>query len=170
MLCWSTFLNSVKIGKKDPFAKEAEVKKIASILKLTGFADTGIDKYVFVSFQKNNGTITEGSVGGVSTNLLPTYLNTRHTHVEIHPSLLLGVMGNQIVFPENNQLPRDLFSCGQSKQGVSLFNSNQFDVISGVSTGGLYFLSETLCLQGDLNQDNDVNVQDILILLSSILG
>ena len=33
-------------------------------------------------------------------------------------------MGNQIVFPENNQLPRDLFSCGQSKQGVSLYNSN----------------------------------------------
>ena len=47
-----------------------------------------------------------------------------HTHLEIHPSLLLGVMGNQIVFPENNQLPRDLFSCGQSKQGVSLYHSN----------------------------------------------
>ena len=67
----SEVLNSVKIGKKDPFAKEAEVKKLASILKLTGFADTGINKYVFVSFKKNNGTITEGSVGGVSTNLLP---------------------------------------------------------------------------------------------------
>ncbi len=67
----SEVLNSVKIGKKDPFAKEAEVKKLSSILKLTGFVDTGIDKYVFVSFQKNNGTITEGSVGGVSTNLLP---------------------------------------------------------------------------------------------------
>jgi DNA-directed RNA polymerase II subunit RPB2 len=46
------------------------------------------------------------------------------THLEIHPSLLLGVMGNQIVFPENNQLPRNLFSCGQSKQAVSLYNSN----------------------------------------------
>ena len=33
-------------------------------------------------------------------------------------------MGNQIVFPENNQLPRDLFSCGQSKQAISLYNSN----------------------------------------------
>jgi DNA-directed RNA polymerase II subunit RPB2 len=46
------------------------------------------------------------------------------THLEIHPSLMLGVMGNQIVFPEHNQLPRDLFSCGQSKQGVSLYHSN----------------------------------------------
>ena len=46
------------------------------------------------------------------------------THMEIHPSLIFGVMGNQIVFPENNQLPRDLFSCGQSKQAVSLYHSN----------------------------------------------
>ena len=51
-------------------------------------------------------------------------LNTQHTHIEIHPSLALGIMGNQIVFPENNQLPRDLFSCGQSKQAVSVYHSN----------------------------------------------
>ena len=48
----------------------------------------------------------------------------KYTHLEIHPSLILGVMGNQIIFPENNQLPRDLFSCGQSKQAVSLYHSN----------------------------------------------
>jgi DNA-directed RNA polymerase II subunit RPB2 len=48
----------------------------------------------------------------------------RYTHLEIHPSLMLGVMGNQIVFPENNQLPRDLFACGQMKQAVSLYHSN----------------------------------------------
>lgn len=50
--------------------------------------------------------------------------NDNYTHLEIHPSLILGVMGNQIVFPENNQLPRDLFSCGQSKQGISVYHSN----------------------------------------------
>ena len=47
-----------------------------------------------------------------------------YTHIEIHPSLLLGIMGNQVVFPENNQLPRDLFACGQMKQAVSLYHSN----------------------------------------------
>jgi len=47
-----------------------------------------------------------------------------YTHHEIHPSFLLGVMGNQITYPENNQLPRDLFSCGQSKQAVSLYHTN----------------------------------------------
>lgn len=48
----------------------------------------------------------------------------KYTHHEIHPSFLLGVMGNQITYPENNQLPRDLFSCGQSKQAVSMYHSN----------------------------------------------
>jgi DNA-directed RNA polymerase II subunit RPB2 len=55
--------------------------------------------------------------------------NKPYTHVEIHPSLILGVMGNQIVFPENNQLPRDLFFCGQAKQAVSLYHSNFFSRI-----------------------------------------
>jgi DNA-directed RNA polymerase beta subunit len=49
---------------------------------------------------------------------------TLYTHMEIHPSLILGVLGNQVVFPENNQLPRDLFACGQSKQAISLYHSN----------------------------------------------
>ena len=51
-------------------------------------------------------------------------LQKLHTHIEIHPSMILGIMGNQVIFPENNQLPRDLFSCGQSKQAVSLYHSN----------------------------------------------
>ena len=50
--------------------------------------------------------------------------NKKYTHMEIHPSLIFGVMGNQVVFPENNQLPRDLFACGQMRQAVSLYHSN----------------------------------------------
>jgi DNA-directed RNA polymerase beta subunit len=49
---------------------------------------------------------------------------TRHTHVEIHSSLLLGFMGNQIIFPEHSPLPRNSFSCGQSKQAVSMYHTN----------------------------------------------
>ena len=52
------------------------------------------------------------------------YTIKRVTHCEIHPSLILGLMANQIIYPENNPYPRDAFSCGQSKQGVSLYNSN----------------------------------------------
>lgn len=47
-----------------------------------------------------------------------------YTHMEIDPSLMLGVMGNQIIYPENNPFARNSFSCGQSKQAVSLYHSN----------------------------------------------
>ena len=53
--------------------------------------------------------------------------------------------------------------------GGNLFNSNHFNIISGVSTGGLYFLSEKLCNQGDLNQDEIINILDMLILVDLVL-
>ena len=52
------------------------------------------------------------------------YVKNQVTHAEIHHSLLLSIMANQVIFPENNQFPRDLFSCGQSKQAASLYSSN----------------------------------------------
>jgi DNA-directed RNA polymerase II subunit RPB2 len=48
----------------------------------------------------------------------------QYTHLEIHPSLILGVLGNSIIFPEQNPSTRNAFSCGQSKQAVSLYHSN----------------------------------------------
>jgi DNA-directed RNA polymerase II subunit RPB2 len=50
--------------------------------------------------------------------------NRFYTHVEIEPSLMFGIMGNQIIFPEFNPFPRDVFSCGQSRQAVSMYHSN----------------------------------------------
>ena len=48
----------------------------------------------------------------------------QYTHVEIHPSLVMGVMGNQICFPENNPVARNVFGCGQAKQAASIYHSN----------------------------------------------
>ena len=47
-----------------------------------------------------------------------------YTHCEIHPSMMFGVMGHQVILPEHNQLPRNLFGCGQAKQAASLYHSN----------------------------------------------
>jgi len=65
---------------------------------------------------------TNSSLIGFDPN--EDFTKTLHTHVEIHGSSLLGFMGNQIIFPEHNQLPRNAFSCGQSKQAVSLYHTN----------------------------------------------
>ncbi|MFY7729900.1 MAG: hypothetical protein ACOVRN_10310 [Flavobacterium sp.] len=50
--------------------------------------------------------------------------NKYYTHMEIDPSLILGVMTNLAIFPENNPVVRNSFSCGQSKQAVSVYHSN----------------------------------------------
>jgi len=47
-----------------------------------------------------------------------------YTNMEIDPSLILGIMGNMIIYPENNPVTRNSFSCGQSKQAVSVYHSN----------------------------------------------
>jgi DNA-directed RNA polymerase II subunit RPB2 len=50
--------------------------------------------------------------------------NNPYTHLEIHPSLTFGMMCNLIPFPHNNPATRNSFSCGQSKQAVSLYHTN----------------------------------------------
>ena len=54
---------------------------------------------------KKGGIIDYLDTSETETSLIATYSEqiTKFTsHCEIHPSLLLGVMGNQIVFPENS--------------------------------------------------------------------
>ena len=67
---------------------------------------------------------TEGIVLAHSNDVRDDFKKKRITHREIHPSLLLSLMANQTIFPENNPYPRNAFSCGQAKQGVSLYHSN----------------------------------------------
>ena len=48
----------------------------------------------------------------------------KYTHQEIHESLIFGMMCNMINYLENNPGTRNSFSCGQSKQAVSLYHTN----------------------------------------------
>ena len=84
------------------------------------------------SLKSKQGIIDYIDTAESETSLIATSLNNivnNTTNLEIHSSLILGIMGNQVVFPENNQLPRNLFSCGQSKQAVSLYHSNFYNRI-----------------------------------------
>jgi DNA-directed RNA polymerase beta subunit len=79
----------------------------------------------------NNGSIVEfidtmegeGMLLGHSGKNIESF-DKNVTHMEIHPSLILGIMANQIIFPEHNPYPRNAFACSQAKQGVSVFHSN----------------------------------------------
>jgi DNA-directed RNA polymerase II subunit RPB2 len=47
----------------------------------------------------------------------------RHSHCEIHSSLMLSAVSLNIPFPEHSQYPRNAFSCQQTKQAVGVYSS-----------------------------------------------
>ena len=64
--------SKIKYGKKNPFSEsEFKLNKLNSSLELTGILNTKINKYALVSYLDKEGTITEDSIGGKNTNLLP---------------------------------------------------------------------------------------------------
>jgi hypothetical protein len=68
----SEVLSAVKFGKQDPFSEgEIESPKLNSNFKLKGLLKTNLNNYVFVSYLGKEGTITETSIGGLNTDLLP---------------------------------------------------------------------------------------------------
>lgn len=51
-------------------------------------------------------------------------LTNQHTHIEIHPSTMMGLMVSLIPFANHNQSPRNQLSCSQSKQGIGYYATN----------------------------------------------
>ena len=47
----------------------------------------------------------------------------KHSHCEIHPSLILSAVSLNIPFPDHSQYPRNVFSCQQTKQAVGVYSS-----------------------------------------------
>ena len=95
-----------------------------------------------------------------------------YTHQEIHPSLILGVMGNQIVFPENNQLPRDLFACGQAKQAISLYHTNfpnRFDKSGLVLNNGQIPLVKSRYLEYINNEEHPCG-ENVIVAIMALNG
>jgi len=102
-----------------------------NILYDTNFLYPGYDSLekLFNMFEDNKGIIdyidsSEEESALIAMNHEQVKDNKYYTHTEIDPSLMFGVMGNSIIYPEANQLPRNVFSCGQSRQAVSVYHSN----------------------------------------------
>jgi DNA-directed RNA polymerase II subunit RPB2 len=105
----------------------------------------------------------------IATNKDDLKKNRFYTHVEISPSLILGVMGNQIIYPENNPLPRNSFSCGQSKQAVSVYHSNfqsRIDKMGVVLNSGQIPLLKSKYLEYINNEEMPYGVNAIVAIMS----
>ena len=95
--------------------------------------------------------------------------NSYYTNIEIDSSLILGVMGNLIIYPENNPYPRDAFSCGQSKQAVSVYHSNyqmRIDKMGVVLNYGQVPLVKSRYLEYINNESQPYGVNTIVAIMS----
>jgi len=111
---------------------------------------------------------TENTMIAVNYDDLKNKTLMKYTHCEIHESLLLGVMCNQTAFPENNPLPRDLFSSGQSKQACSMYHTNyqvRMDKTAVVLNYGQRPLIKSQYLKHINNEENPYGVNAIVAIM-----
>jgi len=95
--------------------------------------------------------------------------NNYYTHMEIDPSFILGVMGNQIIYPEHNPVTRNSFSCGQSKQAVSVYHSNyqmRIDKMGVILNYGQTPLIKSRYLEYINNEEQPYGINAIVAIMS----
>jgi len=95
--------------------------------------------------------------------------NNYYTHMEIDPSFILGVMGNQIIYPEHNPVVRNSFSCGQSKQAVSVYHSNyqmRIDKMGVILNYGQTPLIKSRYLEYINNEEQPYGINAIVAIMS----
>jgi DNA-directed RNA polymerase II subunit RPB2 len=91
-----------------------------------------------------------------------------YTHLEIDSSFILGVMGNLIIYPENNPVTRNAFSCGQSKQAVSVYHSNyqmRIDKMGVILNYGQIPLIKSRYLEYINNEEQPYGVNAIVAIM-----
>ena len=134
----------------------------------------GENKAVINDLQKNKSIVdyvdtSEEETALIAINPDDLKKSKYYTHMEIDPSLILGVMGNQIIYPENNPFPRDSFSCGQSKQAVSVYHSNyqmRIDKMGVVLNYGQIPLIKSRYMEYINNEEQPYGVNAIVAIMS----
>jgi DNA-directed RNA polymerase II subunit RPB2 len=87
-------------------ASDEELEKTAGVIE-------------FIDTEEANTSLIAMNQGELTNNK-----NSKFTHCEIHPCVIFGIMGSIIPYVQTNQLPRNMYSCGQGKQAIGVYASN----------------------------------------------
>lgn len=67
----------------------------------------------------------------INVNMYDDMMYVKYTHCDIHPSMALGIVANNMVFPNCNQGPRNIFQYSQMKQAMGIYMTsyrNRLDI------------------------------------------
>ena len=169
-ITWTQVVSGLK--KKSDEAFNIKNNKLYDLKEL--YNDIGSGESVISVLQKNKSIVDYVDTAEEETALIainPDDLKKSkyYTHMEIDPSLILGVMGNQIIYPENNPFPRDSFSCGQSKQAVSVYHSNyqmRIDKMGVILNYGQIPLIKSRYMEYINNEEQPYGINAIVAIMS----
>jgi DNA-directed RNA polymerase II subunit RPB2 len=101
----------------------------------------------------------------------PEHVLKETTHMEVHPSTILGLLGSMIPYPNHNQSPRNQLSASQSKQGLSMYATNwknRFDNTANILCYGQAPLARTI--YQDYIGDGQMSYGQNIILAMGMYG
>ena len=154
---------------------ENDLPRIFNLNEMYFGVDNDLTPARFKEFKKNQAIIdyidpseSETAFIAVNPEAIEQNKNNNYTHLEIHESLLFGVMCNQITFPENNPPTRNAFSCGQTKQSVSMYHTNfqvRMDKTAVVLNNGQVPLVKTRFLDHINKEENPYGENTIVAIM-----
>ena len=170
-LSWSQLVSGIKEKSLENYSIKSN--KIYEVNELYKDAGSKLDD-VYQMLQHNKSVIdyidtAEEESALIAVRQEDLKKSKYYTHIEIDPSLILGVMGNLIIYPENNPLPRNSFSCGQSKQAVSMYHSNyqmRIDKMGVVLNYGQIPLIKSRYLEYINNEEQPYGINAIVAIMS----
>ena len=116
--------------------KDVSMIKHWQDLVIGTFGDLSIDDSVveFVDVEESNSSMIAMKYGDIIKGNKGSLQSIKYTHLEIHPSLILGVLASSIPFSDRNQAPRNTYQSLELNTPV-LMADNTYKLIRDVKVG-----------------------------------
>lgn len=108
----------IVVNERKPLVTESHIKKlIDNKIDFDGLLNEGAIEYLDAEEEENTLiALTETDLAGAN--------GTDYTHLEMDPSLLLGIVTGLIPYPDHNSSPRNTMGCAMMKQSLGIQSAN----------------------------------------------